>query len=145
MTRRTGRSDCGTITVLVVGFVVVLGLLTAMVVDASAAYLRRESVNGLADGAALAAADGAQGTGVYERGLGEQAPIDPAVARAAVAEYLRSTGADAAYPGLSWQVTATGTAVTVQLSAPLDLPLDPAGWTDTSPVVGTGAAIVQVS
>jgi hypothetical protein len=127
VTRAPGRPEGGTITVLVVGFVVVLGLLTAVVVDASAAYLRRQSVNGLADGAALAAADGARGRAVYERGLGERAPIDPVVARAAVAEYLRSAGAGATYPGLSWQVTATRTAVTVRLSAPLDLPLDPPG------------------
>lgn len=134
----------GTITVLVVGFLVVLGLLTAVVVDASAAYLRRQSVNGLADGAALAAADGAQGAAVYEHGLGERAPLDPLVARAAVAEYLRSTGADRTYPGLSWQVTSTGTTVTVRLSAPLDLPLDPAGWADTTTVVGTGSAVALV-
>jgi len=145
VTRSPGRPERGTITVLVVGFVVVLGLLTVAVVDSSAAYLRRQSVNGLADGAALAAADGAQGTAVYEHGLGDQAPIDPVVARAAVAEYLRSTGAGAEYPGLSWQVSATGTAVTVRLSAPLDLPLDPAGWADTTTVVGTGSAVVQVS
>ena len=137
-------SERGTITVLVVGFLVVLGLLTAVVVDASAAYLRRQSVNGLADGAALAAADGAQGVGVYEHGLGDRTPLDPVVARAAVHEYLRSTGASLTYPGLSWQVSATGTTVTVRLSAPLDLPLDPAGWADTTRVVGTGSAAVVV-
>jgi uncharacterized membrane protein len=137
-------SERGTITVLVVGFLVVLGLLTAVVVDASAAYLRRQSVNGLADGAALAAADGAQGTAVYERGLGERVPLDPVVAQAAVHEYLRSTGAAQTYPGLSWQVSATGTTVTVRLSAPLDLPLDPAGWAGTTTVVGTGSAAVVV-
>ena len=137
-------TDRGTVTVLVVGFVVVLGLLTAVVVDASAAYLRRQGLDGLADGAALAAADGAQGAGVYQNGLGEQAPIDPAVARAAVDDYVRSTGATVAYPGLSWRVTATGTTVTVRLSAPLDLPLDPAGWVGASTVVGTGSAVVQV-
>jgi uncharacterized membrane protein len=134
----------GTITVLVVGFLVVLALLTAVVVDASAAYLRRQSVNSLADGAALAAADGAQGAAVYENGLGDRAPLDPVVARASVAEYLRSTGADATYPGLAWQVSANGTTVTVRLAAPLDLPLDPAGWADTTTVVGTGSAVVQV-
>ena len=137
-------NERGTVTVLVVGFVVILGLLTAVVVDASAAYLRRQAVNGLADGAALAAADGAQGAEVYENGLGDQAPIDPVVAQAAVDQYLRSTGATATYPGLSWQVTATDTTVTVRLSAPLDLPLDPTGWADTTTVVGTGSAVVEV-
>lgn len=134
----------GTVTVLTVGFLVVLGLLTATVVDASAAYLRRQSMTGLADGAAVAAADGAQGEAVYTEGIGEQAPVDPLVARAAVAAYLRSTGADAAYPGLAWQVTTTGSSVTVRLTAPLDLPLDPAGWGGTTAVTTTGSAVVQV-
>jgi Tfp pilus assembly protein PilX len=142
--RPVTASERGTVTVLVLGFLVLLGLLTVVVVDASAAYLRRQSVNGLADGAALAAADGAQGVTVYEHGLGERAPLDPAVARAAVHEYLLSTGARQTYPGLSWQVSATGTTVTVRLSAPLDLPLDPAGWAGTTTVVGTGSAAVVV-
>jgi len=130
--------------VLVVGFLVVLGLLTAMVVDASAAYLRRQAVNGLADGAALAAADGAQGAALYEGGLGGLAPIDPAAAQAAVDEYLRSTGAPATFPGLDWQVHTTGPTVTVHLTTPLDLPLDPAGWADTTMVSATGSAIVSI-
>lgn len=132
-------------TVLVVGFLVVLGLLTAMVVDASAAYLRRQSVNGLADGAALAAADGAQGAALYEGGLGDLAPIDPVAARAAVDDYLSSTGATTEFPGLAWQVSTTGSTVTVRLTTPLDLPLDPAGWADTTTVTATGSAIVQVT
>lgn len=139
------RGECGTVTVIVVGFVLVLGMLCAVVVDASVAYLRRQSVNGLADGAALAAADGAQGARVYASGLGAQAPVDPVVARAAVADYVASTGAEATYPGLSWEVVSTDTTVTVRLSAPLDLPLDPAGWLGASTVVGTGSAVVQVS
>lgn len=132
-------------TVLVVGFLVVLGLLTAMVVDASAAYLRRQSVNGLADGAALAAADGAQGAALYEGGLGELAPLDPVAARTAVDDYLSSTGATTAFPGLAWQVSTTGSIVTVRLTTPLDLPLDPAGWADTTTVTATGSAVVQVT
>ncbi|MDF2966335.1 MAG: hypothetical protein K0Q93_113 [Nocardioidaceae bacterium] len=132
-------------TVLVVGFLVVLGLLTAMVVDASVAYLRRQSVNGLADGAALAAADGAQGAALYEGGLGDVAPLDPLAARAAVDDYLTSTGAATEFPGLSWQVFTTGSTVTVRLSTPLDLPLDPAGWAATTTVTATGSAIVQVT
>lgn len=130
---------------LTVGFLVVLGLLCVVVVDASAAYLRRQSLNGLADGAALAAADGAQGFDVYTEGLGEQAPVDPVVAETAVAEYLSSVGAGGAYPGLSWDVSATETTVTVRLAAPLDLPLDPAGWAGTTTVGANGSAVVQVN
>lgn len=143
MRPRTNR-ERGTVTVLTIAFLVVLGLLCAVVVDASAAYLRRQSLNGLADGAALAAADGAQGVDVYTEGLGEQAPVDPAVAETAVAEYLAGVGADGTYPGLSWQVSATETTVTVRLAAPLDLPLDPAGWAGSTTVGAAGSAVVQV-
>ncbi len=135
----------GTVTVLTVGFLVFLGLLVAVVVDASAAYLRRQSMSGLADGAALAAADGAQGDALYTQGLGEQAPIDPLVAQRAVADYLASTGATASYPGLDWDVAVTGTTVTVRLASPVDLPLDPAGWAGASTVTSTGSAVVQVT
>ena len=138
------QAERGTVTVLTVGFLVVLGLLIAVVVDASAAYLRRQSMSGLADGAALAAADGAQGDALYTQGLGEQAPIDPLVAEQAVADYLTSTGATVSYPGLDWQVSVTGTTVRVHVAAPLDLPLDPAGWAEASTVTSTGSAVVQV-
>ena len=137
-------SDRGTVTVLTIGFLIMLGLLCAVVVDASAAYLRRQSLGALADGAARAAADGAQGVAVYTDGLGEEAPIDPEIAQTAVDDYLDGVGAGATYSGLSWQVSVTATTVTVRLAAPLDLPLDPAGWAGTTTVAATGSAVVQV-
>jgi len=136
--------ETGTVTVLVVGFLVVLGLLVVVVVDASAAYLRRQQVTALADGAALAAADGVQGEQVYTSGLGERAEIDPQVAHAYVADYLQATGATATYPGLTWQVSSTGTVVSVRVATPLDLPITPTGWTGATTVDGTASAIVDV-
>jgi hypothetical protein len=47
---------------MIVGFFVVVALMCVVVIDASAAYLRRQQLGSLADGAALAAADGAQGS-----------------------------------------------------------------------------------
>lgn len=142
--RRGGRGANGTVTVLVLGFVVVLMLLVAAVVDASAAYLRRRSMASLADGAVLAAADGVQGEQVYTSGLGGQAEIDPLVAQAYVADYLDQTGATESYPGLSWQVSTAGTVVSVRVAAPLDLPVTPSGWVDDVTVEGEASAIVDV-
>ena len=71
------RSQHGQTALLIVGFAVVALLMVGVVVDASAAYLRRSGLDSLADGAALAAADGIQGRQVYEGGLGERAEIDP--------------------------------------------------------------------
>ena len=138
------RNEAGTVTVLVVGFVLVVGLLVAAVVDASAAFLRRQQVNALADGAALAAADGAQGEAVYTAGLGQQASIDPVAAQAYVAAYLRDTGAATSYPGLTWQVSSSDTEVRVLVAAPLDLPITPSGWVGETTVTGTASAVVRV-
>ncbi len=143
MTRR--RPEHGTVTVLLVGFLLVLGLLTGAVVDASAAYLRHQELDSLADGAALAAADGAQGARVYEHGLGRSAQIDPAAAVGYVEQYLGSVGASGSYPGITWTVHSTGQSVTVELRAPLHLPLTPPGWDSTSTVTGRASAVVPVS
>src|SRR3954452_8406593 len=68
-------------------------LMVAVVVDASAAYLRRSGLDSVADGAALAAAEGIEGSQVYTGRLGRRARIDPDLARRFVADYLSATGA----------------------------------------------------
>jgi len=141
--RRRGI-EAGQITVMLVGFFLLLGLLTAAVIDASAAYLRRQSLNSLADGAVLAAADGVQGEQVYTGGLGERAQVDPVVAQQYVAEYLEQTGAVSRYPGLAWKVRSSGESVTVWLAAPLQLPLRPPGWGDAVTISGEASAVVPV-
>ena len=139
------RDQRGQTTLLIVGLTVVVILMVAVVVDASAAYLRRAGLDSLADGAALAAADGVRGGQVYHGGLGRRARIDPAVARRYAAEYLAATGAARRYPGLSYRVAAGTDRIVVHVAAPLDLPITPPGW-DRRPVVsGTAASIVLVS
>ena len=141
----TRRPEDGQATVLVVGFAVVALLMVAVAVDASAAYLRRQGLDNLADGAALAAADGVQGRQVYEGGLGERAEIDPEVARTYVADYLRATGAGSRYPGLRWTVDAGTDRVVVHVVAPLDLPLSLPGLDSRTTVSATAASYVVVS
>lgn len=138
------RDERGSIAPLIIGFALVVGVLVAVVVDASAAYLRRQGLDSLADAAALAATDGLQGESVYTRGLGDRAEIDPVAARRYVEDYLRSTGALGRYPGLAWTVGATDTAVTVRVAAPLDLPLRVPGVPATARVTGTASAVVVV-
>ncbi len=142
MTRR--HPESGQITLMLVGFFLVLGLLAAAVIDASAAYLRRQSLNSLADGAVLAAAGGVQGEQVYTGGLGDLAEVDPVVAQRYVADYLAQTDALARYPGLSWEVRASGEGVTVRVVAPLRLPIRPPGWEDATTISGEASAIVPV-
>ncbi|HET8718404.1 MAG TPA: pilus assembly protein TadG-related protein [Nocardioidaceae bacterium] len=138
------RPEHGQTSLMIIGLSIVLLMMVAVVVDASAAYLRRQGLDALADGAALAAADGVQGRQVYERGLGEHAAIDPVAARRYVADYLVATGAAARYPGLTYRVDATTASVVVRVSAPLDLPITPPGWAQDPTVTGTAASYVIV-
>lgn len=139
------RDEHGQTSLLIIGFAIVAIMMVAVVVDASAAYLRRAGLDSLADGAALAAADGIQGRQVYEGGLGERAQIDPEVARVYVDAYLRATGAARRYPGLSYDVVAGTDRVVVHVAAPLDLPITPPGWERRPVISGTAASIVVVS
>lgn len=145
MSRRWRTGEQGQVTLLILGFMVVVVLMVGVMVDASAAYLRRQGLDSLADGAALAAADGIQGRQVYEGGLGERARIDPVVARAYVATYLRQSQAGRRYPGLTWAVDTTAERVVVRVAAPVDLPIGAPGWASRTVVSSTAAAYVVVS
>ena len=93
--RSKSRSESGQATVLIVGFAVLLAMMIALVVDTSAAYLQRQGLDTLADGAALRGADlGATGEDVYQGGVPDDTlALTPAQARAAVGTYLRDAGA----------------------------------------------------
>jgi hypothetical protein len=139
------RSQQGSITPLIIGFAVVVALLVAVVVDASAAYLRRQGLNSAADAAALAATDGIQGEEVYTHGLGKRAQIDPEAARRFVAAYVESSGIRRRFPGLDYSVQTTQNTVVVRMVAPVDLPLRVPGVGTDVPVTGTAASVVVVS
>jgi uncharacterized membrane protein len=138
------RAERGQTSLLIVGFAVVIAMLVAVVVDASAAYLRRQSLDALADGAALAAADGVGADQVYEGGLGARAGLDPVQARGRVASYLAQTGASRQYPGLSYSVSVGADVVVVRVVAPLELPLHLPGRRWHPLVSGTAASYVDV-
>jgi len=140
--RSTGER--GQTSLLVVGFAVVALLLVVVVVDASAAYLRRQDLDALADGAALAAADSVQRDRVYEEGLGELAALDPWVVRDRVAGYLDQVGARGEFPGLRYRVTTAADGVQVRVSAPLRLPLVPPGWIQQVRIGSVAAAQPRV-
>jgi hypothetical protein len=135
------RSDeAGQTALLVVGFFLVAVLLVVVVVDASAAYLQRQRLDALADGAALAATQAVEGEQVYTEGLGERARLDPAEARRHVAAYLRRSGQGR----LGFRVRTTTDSVEVEVSSVLDLPLAPPGWTGRTTVTGRAASYVDV-
>jgi hypothetical protein len=140
------RSERGTTIPLIVGFIGLLLVAGAVVVDVTAAYLQRQSLDTLADGAALRGADlGAQGLEVYAGGLdADRLQLTEQAARAAVADYLSDTGAYARFPGLRFEVSVGPERVIVGLHAPVDLPLQVPGSPDRPVVGGSGSAAVTV-
>ena len=136
---RLTRGDGGSVTPLLVVFAVCLMLLVSVVVDLSGAYLRRQSVASLADGAALSASDAAATAAVYgEHGdridhIDQYVPIDENAARQAVESYLDATGALARYRGLRASVEVLGgRTVVVELLMPYDLPIPMPGVRDSA-------------
>ena len=83
----------GQVTVLIAGFALLIAMLIAVVVDASAAYIQRQGLNTLADGAALHGADlAATGEEVYTRGVTEdRLELTPSEAKEGVRRYLADT------------------------------------------------------
>jgi hypothetical protein len=141
------RDDTGQVTLLAIGFALVIAMAVAVVVDASAAYLQRSGLDTLADGAALHGADlGATGTDVYTGGVpGQRLALTEGEAQRAVEAYLHSIDAYASYPGLRAAVSVSGgDAVVVRLSAPLDLPLTFPGSPAGGSVSATGSAVSTV-
>lgn len=141
--RRT-RDERGSTMVLIIGFAVVLAMAIAMVVDASAAYLQRQGLNTLADGAALHGADrGATGRDVYQGGVPDEAlELTADQARQAVRRYLSEVGAYRKYPGLTYDVRVDDTRITVDLRAPIDLPLTVPGSPSRPSIGASGSAVV---
>lgn len=142
---RRARDERGQTAVLIVGLAVVLAMTVVVVVDATAAYLRRQALDTLADGAALAAVDGIEGEQVYLGGLGERPVVDPQAASALVEDYLSSVGAARRYPGLSHVVETRNDRVVVRLATPLDLPFGVPGVGDSAHVTATAAAVITLT
>jgi uncharacterized membrane protein len=138
------RNQRGQTTLLIVGFFLVVALVVGVAVDASAAYLQRQGLASLADGAALAAADGVRAEQAYAGSVDDSSPVDVAVARRYAEEYLRQVGARQRFAAVRSSVTASGSSVVVRLSAPVRLPIAPPDWEDAPRITGVAAAYVLV-
>ena len=137
----------GTGTVIIVGLALVLAMMVAVVTDASAAYLQRQGLDTIADGAALTAADaGASGHEAYAGGLTADLHLDVDLARAAVADYLHRVDAFSRFPGLTAEVSVDPTTrrVLVVVHAPVRLPLHVPGSPARADVGATSSAEVGV-
>jgi uncharacterized membrane protein len=139
--RRTIRADDeGTVLLLIVGLVAVVGLLVAVVTDVTALYLQRRDLVSAADGAALAGAQAVDEETIYTQGLPASGPLplDEGAARSAVDEYLSDAGL--AGEALIVRVETTPTTVSVSVSTTYDLPV-----ANTATLGVTGSAQVSAS
>jgi len=131
MTVRQGRTEAGTVTVMSIGFLILLGLLTVVVVNASAAFLQRQELNNLADGAALRATDGLDEAAFYEHRL---VVLDRSVVQSLVQQHIAGQGAR-----LTTLEVEAGR-VHLRLERPMDLPLVPPGWRSRTVIVADADA-----
>ncbi|WP_020393480.1 pilus assembly protein TadG-related protein [Kribbella catacumbae] len=130
-------------TVLIVGFAVVVMMMVVVVTDISKVFLVRRDLDATADGAVLAAANGLAAIYAQPSG-GGNAAIDPEEARRLTAEYLDSVDAGNRFSGLDWSADVTGTTVTVTLTSSVDLPFEPPGWQGSAAVASDAAAVVPI-
>lgn len=127
----TAPGERGSITVMSIGFLLLLGALTVVVVNASAAFLQRQELNNLADGAALAAADGLDAAAFYQR---REVVLSEADVRSLVQRHI--AGSEARLMALE----VDGDRVRVRLARTMDLPLVPPGWVDQTVVIADADA-----
>lgn len=125
----------GQITVMTIGFFLFLGLLAVVVVNSSAAFLQRQELDNVADGAALAAADGLSREAFYRRG---EVRLDDAEARQLIGEYV--TGAGIRIAG----VRTDGDEVHVRLERTIELAIAPPGWTSRTTIVSEATSQLRL-
>lgn len=138
------RDENGTVSVLIVAFSICLLLTITAVTDVTSAYLRRQTADSLADGAALAGSSGAAGSSVYGSVDGGYVEVAEEAARVAVAEYFEQSGAVRDYPGLDWAVRVDGPTVFVDLDLPYTMPVPFPGFDSETTVHGSAASRLPV-
>ena len=142
------RSDeQGQITLLVLGLAAIAAALVVVAVDASSVFLARRSLAGIADGAALAAAQSVDVNAIYRGTSGAAVPLTNDGATgvpAVVAGYLAE--AAARYPGLAGEgVTPDGRTAAVQVRRTVRLPFAAVLGVDDVTVTATATARARLT
>ncbi len=125
------HDERGQITVMTIGFLLFIGLLSVVVINSSAAFLQKQQLNNIADGAALAAADGLSLDDFYREG---EVVLDDAEARRLVGRYV--TAGDVR---IAWVETSDDT-VRVRLERTVGLAIRPPGWRSRTTIVSEATA-----
>ncbi len=130
------RREDGTITVMTVGFLLFVGLLAVVVVNSSAAFLQRQQLDNVADGAALAAADGLNQDAFYRTG---EITLDDQQARRLVRDYVTGEGIRVT------SVRIDAGQVSVRLERTVSLAFAPPGWQSRTTIVSEATAQLRSS
>ena len=136
MSVRAQRDDRGSITVMTIGFLVVIGLLAVVVINVSAAFLERQRLDNLADGAALAAADGLSRDVFYREG---EVTLDDRQARELIARYVG--GSDGVRVV---RVSTDAEQVSVRLERLIGLAFTPPGFQSRTTIVSEATAQLRL-
>ncbi|HET8878454.1 MAG TPA: pilus assembly protein TadG-related protein [Arthrobacter sp.] len=124
--RRKDKGEDGQLMVLIVGYVLVALLVTAVVAAASSVYLEHKKLLSLADGASIAAADSFTLGQISSASGSPSATLSGARVRGTTADYLNRDGAFNRFSGLA-VAPATGspdgTTAVVVLSASVHPPI----------------------
>ncbi len=130
----------GQVSLMIIGFLLVLTMAIAAITDATAAYLQHSDLDTVADGAALAGADALDEQVAYGFGVGGTPALDPALAEIRIRDYLRSTGAQERFDRLTLQSQISDNRIIVRVQARLHLPLRLPGSAGAATITSTGAA-----
>jgi len=141
MRQGTMSGERGQITVMTIGFFMFLGLLVVVVVNASAAFLQHQELDNLADGAALAAADGLSRDAFYRHGADQRVQIDQGEARRLVASYLSASGAHVTVV----RIVADGDRVHVHIERAVHVAIAPPGWTSRTTIVSDATSQLRLA
>jgi uncharacterized membrane protein len=115
----SSAGETGSVSLLILGFALILVLAIVGITAVSEVYLTRRSLASVADGAALAGAQSVDETAVVVGEPGAHRRLDPATVEAAVAANLEAVGAPRLMSGFGYAVglDAGGTVVLVTVHA----------------------------
>jgi hypothetical protein len=112
------KSEDGSVLLFGLGLSIAALMITTVAINVAAIWTTRNVLDGIADGAALAAAQAIDADAVYQDGIGTRLRISESAARVRVRDYVRAANTDAQVQQFSIRaVMVSGTSVTVTVQA----------------------------
>jgi hypothetical protein len=141
---RLRRDDSGQITLMIIGFAVIVVLAIGVVANASKAFVYRRSLASWADGAAIVAAQNVAEDAIYAGPRVDELPISATGARGAVADYVTRNALAERFEAFDVAVDVDPTAGTVTVEFAARVPLVLAGDGVSIPVTADATAVAPL-